>query len=651
LKCGCVSSPTGGTSNYWQHLYHHHRTVWLEYKAEDGELTDVGTQELDNIRSGMRSRMHASDTCTKRPPLPPKARVALDRLLAEWIVDDDQFANAASKPGLKKVLGAISDGAYEGVGVLTIKGHVSKLAVEGKAKATTLHKIVENNGLKIVISADLWSKNGVALLGILSHAIIETTNEKGDLVWSMVEVLSGAIPCKKDRHTGEYVEIATFEQLSKLGIAKPVESIFKAKSDRGSNMLKGYEKLSQDPCADHLIDTSVKSYFDHEAVSPTLRKGRATVGSFNSSTIGKSDLGECQTAVGIKIKTLVQDVVTRWASTFAMTNSFRENMDALLLYAVKKLDVASDSFKANCYSMEEWQVNNQTCAVLGGLAAASNVLEGKSYPTSNMIIPYLYGCISSLHFDAPTIQMWDGTSIAATDLHPSVRKAREALHQSLMGFWVTDIDHNRLMFLLICTLLDPRLLELRLPLISPTLKSEAKEAFLAEYSMNWAPLKAPLKKDVGDGPSTEGEVEGDSSEGAPKESEGDSNEGSSGKVKQVAMGSFSDFMFAMETHGILPQPEVEVEDKVEVGEAELYLTMSPAPQGTDVLQWWASNKPRFPNLARMAQQFLAVPATSASAERVFSLAGRVFGDLTQNQNDTTLEERMWAKINRKQVLE
>ena len=458
---------------------------------------------------------------------------------------------------------------------------------------------------------------------------------------------------QKNRHTGEYVEVATFEQLAKLGVEKPVENIFKAKSDRGSNMLKGYEKLSQDPCADHLIDTSVQAYYEHETVAPTLRKGRATVGSFNSSTIGKADLGECQTSVGVKPKHLVQDVVTRWASTFAMSNSLRENMDALLLYAVKKLDVASDSFKSNCYSMEEWQVNNQTCAVLGGLAAASNVLEGKSYPTSNMIIPYLYGCISSLHYDAPTIQMWDGTSIAATDLHPSVRKAREALYQSLMGFWVVDIDRSRLMFLFICTLLDPRLLELRLPMVSSTLKSEAKEAFLAEYTMNWAPVKA--KEGVGDGPSSEaegssdiapseGEVEGDFGEGAP-------SEGACGKVKQVAMGSFSDFMFAMETHGILPKPVVEADDTDEVSEAELYLSMSPAPQGTDVLQWWASNKSRFPNLARMAQQFLAVPATSASAERVFSLAGRIFSDLTQHQNDTTLEERMWAKINRKQVLE
>ena len=377
------------------------------------------------------------------------------------------------------------------------------------------------------------------------------------------------------------------------------------------------------------------------------------VGSFNSSTIGKADLAECQTSVGIPAKSLVQDVVTRWASTFAMSNSLRENQDALMLYAIKKLDVASDTFKANSYTIEEWQVNNQSCAVLGGLAAASNVLEGKSYPTSNMILPYLYGCISSLHIDAPAIQMWDGAPIPAKDLHPSVREAREALYQSLLGFWVTDIKEARLMFLLICTLLDPRLVELRLPLVSVDLKTKAKEAFLAEYALNWAPLKAK-ESDAKEGEGNEGSSkgdEGDSHEGDSNEGESDERKSSCGQeFKQVGMGSFCDFMCAMQMNGIMPEVEAE-EQKVEVGEAELYLQMSQAPQGTDVLQWWASNKSRFPNLARMAQQFLAVPATSASAERVFSLAGRIFSDLTQNQNDTTLEERMWAKINRKQVLE
>ena len=36
---------------------------------------------------------------------------------------------------------------------------------------------------------------------------------------------------------------------------------------------------------------------------------------------------------------------------------------------------------------------------------------------------------------------------------------------------------------------------------------------------------------------------------------------------------------------------------------------------------------------------------SASAERVFSLAGRIFNDYTQNMQSEKLEERMWAKVN------
>ena len=88
-----------------------------------------------------------------------------------------------------------------------------------------------------------------------------------------------------------------------------------------------------------------------------------------------------------------------------------------------------------------------------------------------------------------------------------------------------------------------------------------------------------------------------------------------------------------------------------VNEAEQYLAMQPASHDIDVLQWWAEHKSAFPHLSRMACQFLSVPATFASAERVFSLAGRIFSDLTRNQNDTTLEGRMWAKVHRKSVIE
>ena len=48
----------------------------------------------------------------------------------------------------------------------------------------------------------------------------------------------------------------------------------------------------------------------------------------------------------------------------------------------------------------------------------------------------------------------------------------------------------------------------------------------------------------------------------------------------------------------------------------------------DVLQWWGLNEDRFPNVARMAAQYLACPASSATVERFFSLAGRILDKRT-----------------------
>ena len=49
--------------------------------------------------------------------------------------------------------------------------------------------------------------------------------------------------------------------------------------------------------------------------------------------------------------------------------------------------------------------------------------------------------------------------------------------------------------------------------------------------------------------------------------------------------------------------------------------MTAGPMNTDPLEWWAANEINFPALSVMAWQYLGVPATSVSAERLFSLTG------------------------------
>jgi hypothetical protein len=43
----------------------------------------------------------------------------------------------------------------------------------------------------------------------------------------------------------------------------------------------------------------------------------------------------------------------------------------------------------------------------------------------------------------------------------------------------------------------------------------------------------------------------------------------------------------------------------------------------NILMWWKKHAVRFPYLSRLARRYLAMPATSASVERLFSLAGQV----------------------------
>ena len=84
----------------------------------------------------------------------------------------------------------------------------------------------------------------------------------------------------------------------------------------------------------HLIQLVVhEGLLSHRSVGDALANGRKIIGHFKHSPLATSRLETVQTELGMPVKRLIQDVPTRWNSTFYMTASLLEQKSAISVYA------------------------------------------------------------------------------------------------------------------------------------------------------------------------------------------------------------------------------------------------------------------------------------------------------------------------------
>ena len=95
---------------------------------------------------------------------------------------------------------------------------------------------------------------------------------------------------------------------------------------------------------------------------------------------------------------------------------------------------------------------------------------------------------------------------------------------------------------------------------------------------------------------------------------------------------FSD-IFKGQSHGTLEQ---EIDD---------YLLEQCQLQHIDPLEYWSNKCVHLPSLAKAAQYYLSIPASSAPVERLFSVAGKLFQPLRSNLKDDTFLKLMFIKGN------
>ncbi len=97
------------------------------------------------------------------------------------------------------------------------------------------------------------------------------------------------------------------------------------------------------------------------------------------------------------------------------------------------------------------------------------------------------------------------------------------------------------------------------------------------------------------------------------------------------------FMGTRKAEPLVTTNELEISD---------YLSEPCILENSDPLTFWRQNSSRFSSLAKVASKYLAMPASSAPVERLFSIAGKVFRADRCNLSVTRFQQLMLIRCNK-----
>ncbi|KAM7399172.1 hypothetical protein PAMP_018459 [Pampus punctatissimus] len=132
----------------------------------------------------------------------------------------------------------------------------------------------------------------------------------------------------EERHTAANIVEWTEEVIAKFII--PPEKIKAVVHDNGANVVaaKILHGRATVKCAGHTLNLVVQNLLkSQQAISKCVAAARSLVEHFKKSELACTKLRVKQKQIGAKENMLVQDVCTRWNSTYAMLSRLQEGLN------------------------------------------------------------------------------------------------------------------------------------------------------------------------------------------------------------------------------------------------------------------------------------------------------------------------------------
>jgi hypothetical protein len=373
-------------------------------------------------------------------------------------------------------------------------------------------------------------------------------------------------------------------------------------------------------CIDHNLHLNAKIAFDDTNLPGSenaMKAARSQVQFFNASTQALDKLMNMQqtTRHGEKSLKLLQDVQTRWWSTWKMLNRL------LILTPTIEALIASGQVSTSSLTSHQKQVLTEVEHLLSPVAKAQKTLEGDKYPTISFVPFFVWKLREHLKSQC--------TAPLVDQLLPSTRHLANKMFVDFVNNRYGDgstVFNDRYVLgnlqryislhkiVLVATFLDPRFKSLH-PFV-PNADRDKVHQHVLSLMNNIARSQCSTEESNTDGSRT-----------CPAESS---------PPVDISDDFFHELMERNPDTNDQP-----MEDTFMLCSSELnrYMRIPHIATNRDPLKWWAENAMKFPILVVLAMRYLCIPATSAPSERLWSIASLII-----TKNRTQLDGHLVADM-------
>lgn len=515
------------------------------------------TKKIDQDKRRMpfpSSKQSKISTFATRPMSIPRTKNLHIKVL-NMIIKDMQPFTIVEDEGFRELLEEF-DPAYK---LPSRKTLCNRLLPQTYDEVVQKVKNLLENSEYLTITTDTWTSTAVEnYLAITVHYL----NDE----WKLISILLDCCHFP-DQHTAENLRNQLLNTLQEWNISEKVHT---AVTDNARNItaaikLTGWTHL---PCLAHTLNLVVQDGI--KLIQPIHKKVKRIVEYFHHSTTAKEKLSLLQVQLSEKNLKLINDVVTRWNSTYFMFQRMCE-IQTSLEAAIGVLHSPVDSLNA-----EEWKILQEFCLLLKPFNSITIELSAEKTVTISKIIPMVEGLKQYI------------TGLQNIESEVGLTLKEELLRGLSTRF--SRLEYNPT--LAKSTFLDPRFKGTGFS--DNNAFSKIKDAVINEVSQ--VLRKINQEKTV-----------------SPNNS--DSNEKEDDSVWAI----FDKKMQTLKhTSG--------TETSSAIIEIRQYCEEINLRRRDDPLTWWKSREAVYPVLSKLAKKYLSIVGTSVPSERVFSKAGQLVSE-------------------------